>query len=142
MSGKKIVSLALVPARNKPFLDAKAIDMETKAVLMARCGFAYAYIQERTGLTAARIALRLGLLGIQLKHWRNGESELAQKVERYIGTDSAGISKKLEDMIYENRLLQEHHHEERMAKLANLKNITARSREVEDAMKRRQIARG
>ena len=65
---------------SKVLIHSKATPMDVLCVVLARYGFSYKLIQQRTGLTKSQIALRLKQSGTTLRDFRNGETNIAQQV--------------------------------------------------------------
>jgi len=65
---------------SKVLIHSKATPMDVLCVVLARYGFSYKLIQQRTGLTKSQIALRLKQSGTTLRDFRNGETNVAQQV--------------------------------------------------------------
>lgn len=49
-------------------------------IILARYGFSYKVIQQRTGLSIQQIKLRLKQTNTKVREFRNGETHLAQQV--------------------------------------------------------------
>jgi len=60
---------------------------DIECVLLARCGFSYKYIQQRTGLSKAQITRRLRQTNSQLKHYREGTTPLAHRIADSVHKD-------------------------------------------------------
>lgn len=59
---------------------AKASRADVYAVLMARMGFSYQLIRERTGLTINQVKHRIVRTGSHVGAYRRGESEISKRV--------------------------------------------------------------
>lgn len=61
-------------------LTKRTTSKDVECVLLARLGFSYRLIHQRTGLSNQQIKLRLKQTGSQVRKYRNGETALAVKV--------------------------------------------------------------
>jgi hypothetical protein len=120
---------ATVITYKKAFLDERIVESEVRAVILGGMGQSYESIRKETGLTYARIALRLKKAGVKLSDWRNGRNSLAVACIQAARVDSAGIADKIILMLQENRQRQQEH----------ARNIVPLDHQLEDTIKRRQI---
>lgn len=61
-------------------LTRRTTSADVECVMLARLGFSYKLINQRTGLSAQQIKLRLKQTNSQLRKYRNGDSHLAVKI--------------------------------------------------------------
>lgn len=80
----------------KPMIGHRTFTNKTRSediqcIIMGRLGFSVLAISERTGLTKHAVNYRLRLLGVKLRDYRNGHSDLSQRIQAAATTDANHI---------------------------------------------------
>lgn len=75
---------------NALYLTPKTTRADVECLILARLGFCYDAIRDRTGLTVSQISYRLRIAKISPGQYRRGETHLAQRVLHAAREDSAG----------------------------------------------------
>ena len=70
-------------------------DEDLKCMILASLGFSTQYIMAQTGLSAGQIGYRLKKGSLKRAHYRNGESEMAQRVIERVVPNNNGIRQAL-----------------------------------------------
>lgn len=83
----------------KVFFNETATETDIRCVLLARLGFSHKHIIAQTGLNTGQIQYRLTRLGVRINDYRNGHSELAQRITKAAHIDSAGIATKIRQLL-------------------------------------------